>query len=225
MPTWSYVGIDECAASGTSQSPHNLVVVGATSLARRCTEYKPHNWLSKARGYLHADQPLPSLSYLHTEGLHNFAWMGMSSSTFRRSELEYGMIAQIVLRLCHDASRSVIHVDSFGCEQETTDVLVDLLHRKRFYIPRSQVEVHGSGDERMLLINHADLLAARIALSGSEQSPYFRTLVPLEEELIQKKRVEGLTAEDFHVLWDAVMYVRRRPTPYPVSLGTLGQTA
>ncbi len=221
MPTWSYVGLDECGASGMQQSSSRLIVVGAKTDHRHLTVYRGYDWLSKAAEYLHKDQPLPTISDLLHGGLGDFAWMGMSSIEFRRSELECGMIAHIVRALCTDAQHTVVHIDSFGNEQQTTEIVVETLHRRGFSIPYSQVQAHGKGDERMELINYADLLASRIALSLSCDSPYFSTLSSLESELIDLTQLEKLSAHHLFELWDAVGHVWRRPRPYPASFEAL----
>lgn len=157
----TFLGVDECPIYNS----RTRVVVVAMTNDPSLSESLEYGELRKAADYMDAREPLPTVGELYERGLETFAWSTVTSHG-RHSihEVQTGMIAVLANTLDLDLMRSRILIDDYSSNgNRCTSMLVSCFHSKNLPVHEQQVNYSSGADRSYGIVNHADLLAAKIS--------------------------------------------------------------
>jgi|APSaa5957512622_1039677.scaffolds.fasta_scaffold38422_2 hypothetical protein len=174
---FTYIGVDEVPLS---LSKGGLVVVAAVTRDRKYAQVHSEKVFLKAKHFYDHNLLFPQPQEM--EGLTDFHWMRVSNGRFSRQEIEHASIAHVVQSNGFDPQRTVVIVDAFTNRYHSSaELIADYLNHKGFNIPKRNVHCIPQADERVAVVNYADLIALQIcALYNQRYRCHFREAVVLD---------------------------------------------
>ena len=186
MTKITYLGIDETSLGIGSDSI--ILVAAETENPDLCKSAgylalkKSKDYLRAANAYIESENRdnqgirpskvpnLPNISEMKANGLKTFHWTRARGGRFPRQLIEHAGIAHVVATNGYNPSSTVLLIDVFYANLDKSRFLIkEYLHARGFKIPSQNIELWGSGDKTIPIINYADLLAFQVGLYLNEK--------------------------------------------------------
>jgi hypothetical protein len=193
-----YLGIDETSLGIGNNSS---IVVATQTSNPELTKDKGILKLKKAKDIIreaitkNLPPQFPSLDEMRATGLDNYHWTRAKGGRFSLKELQHATIAHVIQVNGYKPESTVIYLDAFYANYPKSQYLIhEYLDRRGFKIPINHINICGSGDKCVPIINYADLLAFQIGLNLNEryrehnpdnkEFPFDPTEIPFDEQRI-----------------------------------------
>ncbi|MEM3374371.1 MAG: hypothetical protein QXE31_04065 [Candidatus Woesearchaeota archaeon] len=204
VKNFTYLGIDET----TLGIETGCIVVAAETKNPELTKPNYSFSLKKGKDYLREAEALvdnyinpnnlpnlPTPEQMIRVGMSNYHWLRINNGRFNRQGIEHAGVAHLISCNGYSPQELVVLIDAFhGNLEESKEIILEILKKREFYLPKQNIDFWFSGDKAIPIINFADLLALQIGLYLNEKyRPYFpeRKRFPIKPHEIsyEKKRM------------------------------------
>lgn len=188
------LGVDECPIYN---SRTRVVVVAVTDDCDLADKLE-FGELRKAADYMDARERFPTVNELYDRGLTNFVWSTVTSKAgYSIHEVQTGMIATLSQSLDLDLRRSRIIIDDYSSdENRSVGMLVSRFHSKDIPVHDKQINYSSGADRSYGIVNHADLLAAKISRWITSRNNDVEDTLERDDYMYQTHRTVSRVDED-----------------------------